>query len=78
ILNPVVASVKTEPDKKLNILFAVLDKNPSTKEPYKLSNKLFPNSTKLSPQALWLPSAFTMTDRDVKYVSVLIKDFLNG
>lgn len=49
-----------------------------TQKPYKLSDKNFSNSTKLSPKALWLPSAFTMIDEDVKYVATLIKGFLNG
>lgn len=49
-----------------------------TQAPYKLSDENFPNSTKLSPKAIWLPSAFTLNDSDVKYVSNLIKGFLNG
>lgn len=49
-----------------------------TQKPYKNPDKNFPNSTKFSPKALWLPSAFTMSDKDVKYVATLIKDFLNG
>jgi len=48
-----------------------------TQKPYKLTDRDFPNSTKLSPKAIWLPSAFTMTDHDVEYVSNLIKGFLN-
>ncbi|MBU1031637.1 DegT/DnrJ/EryC1/StrS family aminotransferase [Patescibacteria group bacterium] len=48
-----------------------------TQKPYKNPDKNFPNSSKLSSNALWLPSAFTMTDKDVKYVATLIKDFLN-
>ncbi|MCL5432743.1 MAG: DegT/DnrJ/EryC1/StrS family aminotransferase [Patescibacteria group bacterium] len=46
-----------------------------TQRPYKLSDKNFPNSTLLSPKSLWLPSAFTMKDSDVKYVCQLIKQF---
>lgn len=49
-----------------------------TQLPYKLPDKNFPNAVKLSPKALWLPSAFTLRDQDVKFVSKLIKDFLNG
>ena len=49
-----------------------------TQKPYRTEDKNFPNSAKLSPKALWLPSAFTMSDKDVKYVAKLIKDFLNG
>lgn len=37
----------------------------------------FTNSTKYLPHALWLPSAFTMTDDDVRTVSREIKKFLN-
>ncbi len=43
---------------------------------YKLPDDNFPNSTRLSPQSLWLPSAFTLTDDDVREVSKLIKDWL--
>lgn len=49
-----------------------------TQQPYLLSNRNFPVSIKLSPQALWLPSAFTMSDADVKYVARAIKKFLHG
>lgn len=44
-----------------------------TQAPYKLPNDNFPNSTRLSPKALWLPSAFTLSDTDVDRVSKLIK-----
>ena len=46
--------------------------------PYKQSNTKFPNSTKMSPKILWLPSAFTLTDKDIKYVCDMIKRYLNG
>lgn len=42
---------------------------------YKLPDDNFPNSTKLCPQALWLPSAFTLTDEDVITVCKQIKNF---
>lgn len=42
---------------------------------YKLPDNSFPNSTSLSPQALWLPSAFTLTDEDVRMVCSKIKTF---
>lgn len=42
---------------------------------YKLSDNNFPNSTKLSPLSLWLPSAFTLTDEDVLTVCKYIKKF---
>lgn len=49
-----------------------------TQIPYKLSDRAFPNSTALSPKALWLPSAFTMTDGDVDHVSRHIEKFYEG
>lgn len=42
---------------------------------YKMPDDNFPNSTKLSPQALWLPSAFTLTDKDILRVCAKIKEF---
>ena len=42
---------------------------------YKLPDSNFPNSTRLSPKALWLPSAFTLTDQDILTVCQKIKDF---
>ena len=42
---------------------------------YKLSDNNFPNSTRLSPKALWLPSAFTLTDKDINAVCKKIKNF---
>lgn len=44
-------------------------------KPYKQEDKNFPNSSKTSPQMLWLPSAFTMTDNDVITVCSYIKKF---
>ncbi len=32
---------------------------------YKRSDKNFPESTRMSPISLWLPSAFTLTDKDI-------------
>lgn len=49
-----------------------------TQKPYKLADRLFPASTRLSPQALWLPSAFTMSDQDVRYVCREIVKFYEG
>jgi dTDP-4-amino-4,6-dideoxygalactose transaminase len=43
--------------------------------PYAQSDDEFPNSTILSYKAIWLPSAFTMTDQDVTIVSESIKEF---
>ena len=42
---------------------------------YPLSDQAFPNSTKYMPKALWLPSAFTLTDEDIKIVIGHIKEF---
>ncbi len=42
---------------------------------YPLSDKTFPNSTKYLPKALWLPSAFTLTDKDIETVIGHIKEF---
>ena len=43
--------------------------------PYKKSARLFPVSTKLNPKALWLPSAFTLTDSEILTVIKEIKKF---
>ena len=45
-------------------------------KPYKQKDSLFPNSTKMSRQSFWLPSAFTLTDSDIKKVCTNIKLFL--
>jgi perosamine synthetase len=42
---------------------------------YKKSNDLFPNSTSMSLKALWLPSAYTLTDQDIIKVCTFIKKF---
>lgn len=47
-----------------------------TQKPYRLSDDAFPNSTRLMPQAIWLPSSFTLSDDDVLMVCERIKDFL--
>ncbi|MDP3788948.1 MAG: DegT/DnrJ/EryC1/StrS family aminotransferase, partial [Candidatus Omnitrophota bacterium] len=44
-----------------------------TQAPYRLPDKNFSNSTRLSPKALWLPSAFTLSDSDIDSVCKLIK-----
>jgi perosamine synthetase len=46
-----------------------------TQKPYLQSDSAFPNSTRLGRQAIWLPSAFQMTDDDVRHVSRLIAKF---
>ena len=42
---------------------------------YKLPDDNFPQSTRLSPKALWLPSAFTLTDENILKVCQEIKNF---
>lgn len=46
-----------------------------TQAPYKLPDSGFPNSARLSPKALWLPSAFTLTDEDIETVCNHIRTF---
>jgi len=48
-----------------------------TQKPYLRDEKDFPVSTKVGKQAIWLPSAFQMTDDDVRSVCRLIKEFYN-
>ena len=48
-----------------------------TQKPYLCNEKDFPVSTKVGQQAIWLPSAFQMTDDDVRTVCRLIKYFYN-
>jgi perosamine synthetase len=47
-----------------------------TKIPYRLPDDKFPNSTKLSPKAIWLPSAFTLSDEDINTVCGFITRFM--
>jgi len=42
---------------------------------YEASDANFPQSTRMSPRCLWLPSAFTMTDKDVLSVCKAVKEF---
>ena len=49
-----------------------------TQKPYFRDETAFPNSTRVGKKAIWLPSAFQMSDDDVRYVSSLIKGFYNG
>ena len=46
-----------------------------TQAPYRQPDGSFPNSTRLSPRALWLPSAFTLSDEDVTTVCDYICQF---
>ena len=47
-----------------------------TQDPYRLPDNAFPNSTRLMPHALWLPSAFTLSDDDVLTVCQYIREFV--
>jgi perosamine synthetase len=49
-----------------------------TQPPYKLADDNFPNSTRVMPQAIWLPSAFTLSDEDVLTVCTWIREFVSG
>lgn len=42
---------------------------------YPFPDDAFPNATKLLPQALWFPSAFTLSDEDILSVVDKIKEF---
>jgi perosamine synthetase len=46
-----------------------------TQKPYWQTDAAFPNSMRVSPRALWLPSAFQMSDDDAQYVVGLIRKF---
>jgi len=46
-----------------------------TQKPYLEANNRFINSTRLSPMAIWLPSAFQTTDQEILTVCTLIKRF---
>jgi len=47
-----------------------------TQVPYRLPDHKFPNSSRLSPKAIWLPSAFTLSDSDIDTVCRCIKEFV--
>jgi perosamine synthetase len=49
-----------------------------TQAPYRQPDDRFPNSTRVVPHALWLPSAFSLTDGDVQRVCEEIAGFLAG
>jgi perosamine synthetase len=48
-----------------------------THPPYQQPDEKFPNSTFLVTKALWLPSAFTLTDADISKVCHHIRKFFN-
>jgi perosamine synthetase len=47
-----------------------------TQAPYRLPSQQFPNSSKQIPHAMWLPSAFTLSDEDVAAVCAEIQSFV--
>jgi perosamine synthetase len=49
-----------------------------TQAPYREPDDRFPNAVAQCPRALWLPSAFTLTDEDVATVSRHIRSFYEG
>jgi perosamine synthetase len=46
-----------------------------TQAPYRRSDREFPASTSIGPRALWLPSAFTMSDAAVDEVVQAVREF---
>ena len=46
-----------------------------TQQPYRRLDSEFPESTRLMPKALWLPSALSLTDEDVSTVCRTIREF---
>ena len=46
--------------------------------PYRLDDGPFPISTELAYKGLWLPSALTLTDDDIRTVCGFIRDWVNG
>ncbi len=49
-----------------------------TQKAYLASDDQFPASTKTSPQSLWLPSAYTLTDEEINYVCQEIRNFFGA
>jgi perosamine synthetase len=47
-----------------------------TQAPYRMPSQQFPNSSKQIPHALWLPSAFTLSDDDIAAVCAEIQSFV--
>ncbi len=46
-----------------------------TQPPYRGSDDAFPQASRLAPRAIWLPSAFTLTDDDIRSVCAEIRAF---
>jgi perosamine synthetase len=49
-----------------------------TQKPYRQASDRFPHSTRIGRDALWLPSAFSLTDDDVHHVCEQVAGFLMG
>lgn len=49
-----------------------------TQAPYRQPDDRFPGAMWAAPRALWLPSAFTLTDRDVERVVAAVREFLKS
>ena len=48
----------------------------NTQAPYRKRAEAFPESARVGPQSVWLPSSFTLSDEDVDAVCSLIRTFL--
>ena len=46
-----------------------------TQQPYRQSDAAFPHATRVAPDAVWLPSAFSLSDDDVVTVCANIRQF---
>jgi perosamine synthetase len=46
-----------------------------TQQPYRRSDRDFPNAMRVVPRALWLPSALSLSDQDVQTVCRRIREF---
>jgi dTDP-4-amino-4,6-dideoxygalactose transaminase len=46
-----------------------------TQPPHRASGDNFPNSTRQIPRAMWLPSAFNLSDEDVAEVCAEVRSF---
>jgi perosamine synthetase len=49
-----------------------------TQAPYRMQSQHFPNSSRQIPHAMWLPSAFTLSDEDVASVCAEIQSFMGS
>jgi perosamine synthetase len=49
-----------------------------TQAPYRRPDDGFPNTMRVIPRAVWLPSALSMSDDDVRTICRRIRDFYNG